>query len=929
MNQAVSSIWAKSSEKGAGSPVRLADHIRDALAVFDKIKGRVNGRLCDLIRLAIVCHDWGKVLPAFQIRTLKNLTYKPDAPLIQMPHSLFSLLWIEEAKLREKLQEQEKYFNSYHEFILSAIAYHHWRENFFELISASHQETVDLLDELERAGAIEALQKNLQEEIRQIGDQWHELIAFNEEMAKGLRNGVPFSEYARPPYQLYFLPKRIGMDEQKMRDWILIAGFLQRSDHFASFCEEEGEDVRVADPEICAVDVETTKRKVVEKIRRIRSERTSVGEISVPWQIDKIDACKDKNLILIAPTGYGKTEYAFLWGSGEKFFYTLPLRAAVNQIYERAKELFGDGKVGLLHSDADVFLLGDGGEGQASMKAYDLARQLAFPAIISTGDQFFPYALRPPGYEKIYATFSYARLIIDEVQAYDPRAAAIVVKFIEHVVWMGGKFLLMTATLPEFVRKELQQALGNNTFEEINLYEEKKSDFQAIKKHKIRVELIENKGEENKIDFSLPNEKVGEILEQAKLGKRVLVIANTVKQAQDIFNKLRDLIDSKNENLNLKVEIWLLHSRFTWNDRRNREKLICGDEKEKIKGEFENPKSPDEQAGKILVATQVVEASLDIDADVLFTEIAPLDALVQRMGRVLRRYGPMNSPRSIPEEPNVFVWVFKNGLQSGRGHVYDNDLVLLTLKLLGDKGTTQCSDNIKGWIRQKKKETKDDVGRLISLVIEEIFMRGESEGRQKRGRSRGTRSVSSVSPQLIEFVCSEYDKYDLVKKLYESLPEDSSYLMKFQQTKDILDAGYMSDRKEEAQKIFRDIYAISVIPAKKKEEFLKGICEFFKNKYPGTKHTYTLFKRDVLARFVVQVPLNFSQMRDRDLQPVEWWVRDLECRGEGGANVPSDKDRQRLRRWCQDIYFAELTYDDDLGLRTDDLSWGHAEAAIL
>jgi CRISPR-associated endonuclease/helicase Cas3 len=929
MNQAVSSIWAKSSEKGAGSPVRLADHIRDALAVFDKIKGKVNGRLCDLIRLAIVCHDWGKVLPAFQIRTLKNLTYKPDAPLIQMPHSLFSLLWIEEAKLREKLQEQEKYFNIYHEFILSSIAYHHWRENFFELISASHQETVDLLDELERAGAIEALQKNLQEEIRQIGDQWHELIAFNEEMAKGLRNGVPFSEYARPPYQLYFLPKRIGMDEQKMRDWILIAGFLQRSDHFASFCEEEGEDVRVADPEICAVDVEMTKRKVVEKIRRIRSERTpvsetsthhaphkknsemderaSVGENSDFWQIGKIDAYKNKNLILIAPTGYGKTEYAFLWGSGEKFFYTLPLRAAVNQIYERAKELFGDGKVGLLHSDADVFLLGDGGEGQASMKAYDLARQLAFPAIISTGDQFFPYALRPPGYEKIYAIFSYARLIIDEVQAYDPRAAAIVVKFIEHVVWMGGKFLLMTATLPEFVRKELQQALGNDTLEEINLYEEKKSDFQGIQKHKIRVELIEN----NENEFPIPDETLAQILDQANLGKRVLVIANTVKQAQDIFNKLYNLIN-KNENSNLKGKIWLLHSRFTWNDRREREK--------KIEGEFKNPKSSNEQVGKILVATQVVEASLDIDADVLFTEIAPLDALVQRMGRVLRRYGPMNPPNEIrvPSDPNVIVWVFRNGLQSGRDHVYDNDLLLLTLKLLKDKSESQCNDNLKELLLEKKKKAKS-TSELISGVLKELF------GEKQKGKG----GKQSGSLALFDLSISEYDKYDLVEKLYKSLSEDSNYLMKFQQTKDILDAGYMSDRKEEAQKIFRDIYSISVIPAKKKEEFLNGICEFFKNKYPGAKHTYTLFKRDVLVRFVVQVPLNFSQMRDRDLQPVEWWVRDLECRGEGGANILSNKDRQRLRRWCQDIYFAELTYDDDLGLRTDDLSWGHAEAAIL
>jgi len=373
------------------------------------------------------------------------------------------------------------------------------------------------------------------------------------------------------------------------------------------------------------------------------------------------------------------------------------LRAAVNQIYGRAKAIFGEDKAGLLHSDADVFLLGDGGEEQANLKAYDLARQLAFPVIISTGDQFFPYALRPPGYEKIYATFSYSRLVIDEVQAYEPRAAAIVVKFIEDIVRMGGKFLLMTATLPEFVRKEIKDVIRDKNVEEINLYEEKKQDFQTIKKHKVRIELIENSASEGKIDFIVPDEKIKDVLVKAKEGKRVLVIANTVKQAQKIFEKLEQHIQSDGNFSALKSKIWLLHSRFTLDDRKNHEETLVS--------EFSNPKPQNELEGKILVATQVVEASLDIDADILFTEITPMDAFVQRLGRVLRRYGPMTSPDNISSlsEPNVSVWVFRNGLQSGRGYVYDQELILLTLKLLKDKSTNQIGQNAKEWLEQKRK----------------------------------------------------------------------------------------------------------------------------------------------------------------------------------------------------------------------------------
>lgn len=132
--------------------------------------------------------------------------------------------------------------------------------------------------------------------------------------------------------------------------------------------------------------------------------------------------------------------------------------------------------------------------------------------------------------------------------------------------------------------------------------------------------LIETKDKQ----FDIPDEIIREVLQKAKDNKRVLVILNTVGFAQSVYDKLKNSADEQ-----LKERIFLIHSRYTLKDRENKEF-------DYINNKFKNPKTED--VGKILVATQVVEASLDIDADILYTEMCPLDCLVQRMGRVLRRY---------------------------------------------------------------------------------------------------------------------------------------------------------------------------------------------------------------------------------------------------------------------------------------------------
>ncbi|MEM4589281.1 MAG: CRISPR-associated helicase Cas3', partial [Thermoplasmata archaeon] len=515
-------IWAKSEG------IRLSTHIKDILKVFERIKDKINDELHLPIKLGIFYHDLGKVLPKFQIEIVKNKEYKPFDIIHDFPHSLFSIFWIDIKKLKEKLGDDKLV-----EMIISSIAYHHWRDYFDDYVAGKK----DLKNFGEFVLKIKnKLEENLQNEINSLTHcevkNFIETVNLNEKLLKEIKEGVKLYNIAIPPYKFDYEPLRESLTQsiEDTKKWILISGFLQRCDHFASWCEEENESFDKV--EIKCVDYSNVKSNIKNEI----TQKTEISDEDQIWQFSKAKEVINKDLILIAPTGYGKTEFAFLWSADKKFIYTLPLRSAVNQIYNRSLKIFGNDKVGLLHSDADVYLIEKWGDVGDNIKLYELSKNLSFPVIISTGDQFFPYALKPPGYEKIFSLFSYSNLVIDEIQAYDPKACAIIVKFIEWVKTMGGNFLLMTATMPEFVKKILEEK--KIQYEEINIYEEEKQKFEEIVKHKIKIEFIENE----KRKFEIPDDVLDKVVEEAQNGKRVLFILNTVKQAQEVYKKIKDKV---------------------------------------------------------------------------------------------------------------------------------------------------------------------------------------------------------------------------------------------------------------------------------------------------------------------------------------------------------------------------------------------------
>jgi len=871
-------IWAKS--KIGDKEISLWRHINDVSEVFQFLSPNVKSdnikseSLREIIKNVIEYHDAGKVLPYFQRKTLGNISYEPFEVYTNIPHSILSALLVDIPKLQEQLKNEfadQQKVETYIKYILSAIAYHHWRESFFDILEGN----TDVFERLNKLVSDKKKWNKIEENLKQVYSEIkpNGLInpLLNEKWLDGLNNGIRFADYVVPPYQLYRMPQRIELESSHLKDWILISGFTMICDHFASYIESEAEEnVSPANVEIQGINYDEIKAKIEEELRCKIGSSYNPAKI---WQFQYVEDLKDKNTILLAPTGMGKTEFSYLWSNGAKFFYTLPLRTAVNQIFDRTKRVFGKDKTGILHSDADVYILGEGGESE-SMRIYEFARQLSSPAIVSTGDQFFPYGLRPPAYEKIFAKFSYSQLIIDEVQAYDPKAAAIVVKFLEHIVQMGGKFLLMTATVPSFIQKEIDRRIGTE-FKTLNLFE-KDTELANFSKHKVQLKVEDYKEDQHSYSKELLQEIINKANENG--GSRILVVLNTVKQAQSVFN---DLQKAAKES----VDIKLFHSRFTQKHRKDKEDELAG-----FIGNNDN--SRDDKRPKILVATQVVEASLDLDADYLYTELAPWDSLIQRMGRVLREAHPKSDNlKSVIEErynqgnipENVFI-VVSNGknnkgkevFESGRGYVYNEDLLWITLRLIENGRIPEYDKNDEDQLVKEKSEYKKwlEKPKLDFKKLEKITLN-----------------------------LTESDKNILVKLLFEMLPSEGKYLKNFYGMLQILDSGFMSDRKSDAQKVFREINDINVISSFQRGEFIQNLKEF---KYEE-KYAYTRFKRDILSKYMISVQISKVKEYLIEVNHVPYSIR---LNGE----ITDPKILSKLKNWLFGVYFVDLEYSEDGGL---------------
>ncbi|WP_245194255.1 CRISPR-associated helicase Cas3' [Anaerobutyricum hallii] len=338
--------------------------------------------------------------------------------------------------------------------------------------------------------------------------------------------------------------------------------------------------------------------------------------------------CKEKqnqNIIVVAQTGMGKTEAGLLWIGNHKGFFVLPIRTAINAIYNRLRKdmLVNsdkiDEQVGILHSEQlEYYTKNIEGSDEDIYEYVKRGKQFSLPLNISTLDQLFDFIFQYPGYELKLATLSYSRIVIDEIQMYNAELLAYLIFGLEKIVKMGRKVAILTATLPPFVKELLEQHL--------NIPKENQEVFIDDKKVRHHIKVCDKKiNAEDIVKLYLKNKEACK--SNPHKGNKILVVCNKIKTAQKIFDDVNELIKAKYD----KEEIHIFHSRFIKEDR---EKL----EKEIIEfGQTGNKSEDVVEKGGIWITTSVVEASLDIDFDYLVTELQDLCSLLQRMGRCNRK----------------------------------------------------------------------------------------------------------------------------------------------------------------------------------------------------------------------------------------------------------------------------------------------------
>lgn len=570
------------------------------------------------------------------------------------------------------------------------------------------EHTNDLLDVLEILWNLGYIKEERIYELIQKACIYHDIGKINKEFQKRVKNkGIKFDEnkeVAHNVLSLYFIDESNFNNKE---DYLIVSNAVVNHHDYCDIGLAIIEKSDIIENLLEGLDHKKVKKVIPAKIASISQDidaikikgylhkcdysassgytaeyennflEKSLENVLNKWKLDNQDASwnelqqycienKNENIIAIAQTGMGKTEAGLLWISDNKGFFILPIRTAINAIYDRTKKYISsyggnlEEQLGLLHSSSLEYLLSqseddkyddkdeyiDKKEDKEIIEYEKIAKQLSLPINVSTIDQLFDFVYKYPAYELKLTTLSYSKIVIDEIQMYGPDLLAYLVYGLERIVEQGGKVAILTATLPPFVKELLSKNIK---------FKIKEGGFtDNSKRHNLKI--LDKRIDSNDIcDKYMENEKLNK-------SNKILVVCNSITQAQNLYEEISDILGNKN--------LHILHSKFIKCERLSKESEII-----EFGKTYKDNKSNelDKQSG-IWISTSIVEASLDIDFDYLFTELQDLNSLFQRLGRCNRK-GKKDS-----SENNCYIYTQideRSFINGNRGYI-DKDIFELS-----------------------------------------------------------------------------------------------------------------------------------------------------------------------------------------------------------------------------------------------------------
>jgi CRISPR-associated endonuclease/helicase Cas3 len=464
-------------------------------------------------------------------------------------------------------------------------------------------------------------------------------------------------------------------------------------------------------------------------------------------------------VIIEAPMGCGKTEAALhlaqAWIAGghhHGLYFALPTQVTSNRIHRRIEgflrnTLEGTARLRLAHGHAwleDDFNLDlrptcskrepdDNPLAQVreARSWFASSKQaLLAPYGVGTIDQALQGMVAVKHFFVRRFALAGKVVILDEVHSYDIYTGTLVGSLVGELIRLGCSVIILSATLTAARRRELIEAAGGTEATSPTAYPLITAASGAAEARHLTPEWKGQKRIALRTGDFMDAEVIEDLIHRAEAGQHVLWIRNTVIEAQAAFASLQGEIREGT------VRTGLLHSRFPFNRRQELESDWL---------EFLGRNRSSEGPGSILIATQVVEQSVDIDLDFIVSDLAPTDMLIQRMGRLWRHPRPPSARKA--NEPELWLRIPKlantataETLKQSLGrsaHVYAPYVLLRTAAVWKDLSHVSLPDDIRPLLEATYAESDVTEPDTWQSLRDEL----EKEKEELRGRANAAKLV--------------------------------------------------------------------------------------------------------------------------------------------------------------------------------------------